>query len=91
MSEQILTTFRTALPPLFVASTREVLENLLRPTREQYHHGSDDFKISAEMWIELEMCWNSDPESRPTMIAILDSCLVKGREDEGVYGRQPDP
>ncbi|KAJ6492273.1 kinase-like domain-containing protein [Mycena sanguinolenta] len=90
----ILTTFplktasRLSGQRLFVAPSRVVLENLLRPTREQYHLEFDNLKISAEMWIGLEMCWNAHPESRPNITTIMDSCLVKGRGDVVVYPRQ---
>ncbi|KAJ7782128.1 kinase-like domain-containing protein, partial [Mycena olivaceomarginata] len=39
------------------------VEDLLRPTRQQY--GSD--AVSDAMWGELEKCWKSNPDSRPTM------------------------
>ncbi|KAF7358679.1 TKL/TKL-ccin protein kinase [Mycena sanguinolenta] len=67
----------------FVATSRVALEKLLRPAREQY----DSSKISPEMWIELEMCWTSHPESRPTIVTILNSCLVKRRGEVVVYSR----
>ncbi|KAJ7881595.1 kinase-like domain-containing protein [Mycena olivaceomarginata] len=57
---------RTAL-----MGSRADVEDLLRPTRQQY--GSD--AVSDAMWGELEKCWQSNPDSRPTMTALLVSRL----------------
>lgn len=57
---------RTAL-----MGSRADVEDLLRPTRQQY--GSD--AVSDAMWGELEKCWKSNPDSRPTMTALLVSRL----------------
>ncbi|KAJ7264480.1 kinase-like domain-containing protein [Mycena haematopus] len=82
------TAVRLAGQRFFVAPTRADLENLLRPTREQ----SDVSKVSPKMWMELEKCWNSYPRSRPTITAILQSCLVEKEkveeEEEVLYPRQ---
>ncbi|KAJ7726952.1 kinase-like domain-containing protein, partial [Mycena metata] len=74
---------RTAL-----MGSRADVEDLLRPTRQQY--GSD--AVSDAMWGELEKCWQSDPDSRPTMTALLVSRLFNEAEEEVVlYPRRSVP